>query len=74
MKTEMDPMEQMDRARSRWHYMAADERAAAAHDAIDIAVIALEEAYQAGKITKAGYANASLILGVACAHQHDMAD
>ena len=66
-----DPMKSIQEAREKWHHMADDERAEHAHECIDYAVIAIEEAYLAGKITREGRNQALIMLGVACAHLHD---
>lgn len=68
-----DPMESMEKTRRHWHHMDANERHESAHEAGNVTVIILEEAYHAGKITKAGYENALLMLGIACGYQAEQA-
>ena len=71
---EKDAMERMQAARAKWAAMTAEERHEASHEAIDIAVIVLEEAHRGGKITEAGRDDAITLLGIACAYQAELAE
>ena len=66
-----EAMASMERTRAQWQRMTAAERADVAHEAINLAVIALEEAARAHVITDAGKNDAILMLGVSCARLHD---